>query len=355
MTTFKAQGVATQIQVANRSDNAASKSVSLQEARQLRDAPPPFPFGWYAVAFSGELRGGGILTRRFMDREIVIYRTKSGLACAIEAYCPHLGTHLGHGGEVHGEELRCPFHGFRFSVDGSCVYSPVGAPPPAARLGRLELREIHGVILVWHGPPGQTPWEIEPLGDESGWHRIRHITRRLRSHPQEITENSIDIMHLSVLHGFENVRMIQPLTLDGPRLRTAYRFIQPAPLSPGFEAEIRIRIDGLGFSVIEMKMVGWSVRLLGLATPVGERDTIAHLGVAVRKRGRSVAGKALWSSLERVVGPTVLRGMVDQFKQDELIWNHKKYLRRPAIAAGDGQIHAYRQWASQFYPEGAQC
>ena len=154
MTTSKVQGVGTETQLANRPDNTASKLGPLQQARQLRDAPPPFPFGWFAVAFSHELRGGGILTRRFMDREIVIYRTTSGLACAIEAYCPHLGTHFGYGGEVQGEELRCPFHGFRFSVDGSCVYSPVGDPPPAARLGRLELREIHGVILVWHGPPG---------------------------------------------------------------------------------------------------------------------------------------------------------------------------------------------------------
>ncbi|WP_425436809.1 Rieske 2Fe-2S domain-containing protein [Mycobacterium rhizamassiliense] len=41
-----------------------------------------------------------------------MYRTKSGLARAIEAYCPHLGAHLGHGGKVLGDELHCPFHAF---------------------------------------------------------------------------------------------------------------------------------------------------------------------------------------------------------------------------------------------------
>jgi phenylpropionate dioxygenase-like ring-hydroxylating dioxygenase large terminal subunit len=55
---------------------------------------------------------GEVLTRQFMDREIVMYRTKSGLARAIEAYCPHLGAHLGHGGKVLGDELHCPFHAF---------------------------------------------------------------------------------------------------------------------------------------------------------------------------------------------------------------------------------------------------
>jgi 3-Ketosteroid 9alpha-hydroxylase C-terminal domain len=52
-------------------------------------------------------------------------------------------------------------------------------------------------------------------------------------------------------------------------------------------------------------------------------------------------------------GRFILRGLVGQLKQDDPVWVNKKYLRRPAIAEGDGPIHAYRRWASQFYPEGA--
>ncbi|WP_141717296.1 Rieske 2Fe-2S domain-containing protein, partial [Nocardia altamirensis] len=193
-------------------------------AREPADAPPPYPYGWFAVAFSGELRPGRLVTRTFMDREIVLFRTAAGTARAAEAYCPHLGAHLGHGGTVVGEELRCPFHGFRYSVSGRCSYSPYGAPPPAARLGLLELRELSGVLMVWHGPAGEEPWEIEPPEDQSGWRPLRTKRMRLHSHPQEVTENSVDFGHFSVLHGFRDARIVEPLTVDGPRLRTSYAF-----------------------------------------------------------------------------------------------------------------------------------
>jgi nitrite reductase/ring-hydroxylating ferredoxin subunit len=341
--------------LAHRQRATASKD-ALHATRQLRDSPPAFPFGWFAVAFSRQLPSGGILTCRFMDREIVLFRTGSGSACAIEAYCPHMGAHFGHGGKVEGEELRCPFHGFRFAVSGSCVYSPFGAPPPAARLGLLELREICGVIFIWHGPPGQVPWELELPDEESEWHRLRHWTTILRSHPQEIAENGVDIGHLSVLHGFENLKLIEPLTVDGPRLRIGYGFTQPVPLRSSVDVEMRIRIDGLGFTLAQTEVPGgWAVRMLTLATPVGERETLLHFCVALRRRGRGAVSKALWSWLEPVVGRGVLRGAISQLARDERIWSNKKYLRRPAIAAGDGPIPAYRQWATQFYPEGADC
>jgi nitrite reductase/ring-hydroxylating ferredoxin subunit len=328
---------------------------SLQAAHQLRDAPVPFPFGWFAVAFSRELRPGQVLTRRFMDRDIVIFRTKSGIARAIEAYCPHLGAHLGHGGKVCGEELRCPFHGFRFSVNGACVHSPYGAAPPAARLGLLELREIWGVILVWHGPPGQVPWEIELPDDELGWHRLRQWTLKFRSHPQELTEGNVDIGHLGVWHGFKNVRLVEPLTADGPRLRIGYALTYRIPLTPGFEINLRIQIHGLGFYRIEFETPGgWTVRQMVHHAPIGERKTLVRVGTMVRKRGRSIVGKALWSCLAAVLGRLALLEIVRILKQDGPIWNNQKHLPRPAIAAGDGPIAMYRRWARQFYPEAAE-
>jgi nitrite reductase/ring-hydroxylating ferredoxin subunit len=355
LTTFRADGSPAQAGAANPPDSRAPKPVSMIEARQLRNAPPPYPFGWFVVALRRELPEGEVLTRQFMDREIVIYRTESGVVCAIEAYCPHLGAHLGHGGKVLGEELRCPLHRFRYSVNGSCAYSPTGTPPPAARLGLLEVREIHGAIFVWHGPAGQVPWEIEPLdGDDSDWHALGNSVRRVHNHPQELAENAIDITHLSALHEFGNVQAVGSPTFDGPRLRARYTLTQPTPWKSGVDVEMLIRVDGLGFAVNEVEVGSWSLRLFGFTTPVGERETTHYLCVSVRKRGRNLAGKALWRCIEKAAGPFILHGMVSQVKQDESIWNYKKYLRRPAVAEGDGPIHAYRKWASQFYPDGAE-
>jgi hypothetical protein len=233
------------------------------------------------------------------------------------------------------------------------VYSPSGAPPPAARLGLLEVREIYGAIFVWHGPAGQVPWEIDAPDDESEWRKVGHRVRLIHSHPQELVENNIDIAHLSTLHGFRNVQLVEPPIFDGPRVRFHGTYTQPTPWMSGTDLKIRFRIDGLGLVINELDIFGFSLRFIALATQVGERDTIQHLLVCVRKRGRSLVGKALWGCIEKMSGPFLLRGAMDQLKQDDPVWTNKKYLRRPAIAEGDGPIHAYRRWASQFYPEGA--
>jgi hypothetical protein len=72
-------------------------------------APLPYPQGWYAVGFDSELSPGRVQVRRFMGRDIVLFRTGSGRPYAAEAHCPDMGAHLGHGGTVVGENLRCPF------------------------------------------------------------------------------------------------------------------------------------------------------------------------------------------------------------------------------------------------------
>lgn len=321
-------------------------------ARGFSDSPPPYPYGWFAVAFSSELSNGKMLTARFIDRDIVVLRTASGAISAIEAYCPHLGAHLGHGGSVVGEEIRCPFHGFQFATSGRCTFSPYGTPPPAARLGVLEAREICGVVMVWHGPSGETPWEIEAPDAGPEWRPLRTKKLTLHSHPQEVTENSVDFGHLSELHGFRNVRVVRDLAADGPRLRTSYAFTRTMPLIGGIDTEIDIRVDGLGFSLVEMTIPGgWAIRQLVLTTPVGERGVVAHIATSLRTRAKGLVGRAVWRPVETLIERAILYAVVLELRRDQPIWDNKKYLSRPALAAGDGPIGRYRRWARQFYSE----
>ena len=48
-----------------------------------------------------------------------------------DAYCPHLGAHLGRGGKVIGTDLQCPFHAWQFNGDGKCVRVPYANKIPA--------------------------------------------------------------------------------------------------------------------------------------------------------------------------------------------------------------------------------
>jgi phenylpropionate dioxygenase-like ring-hydroxylating dioxygenase large terminal subunit len=213
------------------------------------------PTGWYAVAFSDELPVAGVRPRHCFDQDLVLYRTATGAARLADAFCPHMGAHLGHGGLVEGELLRCTFHGFCFDGRGACARTPYGTLPSATvRLVQWEVRERHGLVLAWYDAARRPPlWEIPDL-DSSGW--LAAATGRLEvdSHPQETTENSVDLGHFTALHSFESSRVTREMTTEGPRLEISYQAVRELALRRGGGAEVVERgalRRGAGEEVVE--------------------------------------------------------------------------------------------------------
>ena len=105
--------------------------------------PGRYPEGWYLVEIARNLPKGGLLQKEWMGQQIVAWRDGDGEICVSEAYCPHLGGHLGPegGGCVRNGRLVCPFHGFEYDATGRCVATPNAPPPRTARLNVYETRE----------------------------------------------------------------------------------------------------------------------------------------------------------------------------------------------------------------------
>ena len=59
--------------------------------------PMPMPFGWFQVAYSHELGVAESMPLRYFDTDLVLFRTEGGEAKVLDAYCPHMGAHLGYG------------------------------------------------------------------------------------------------------------------------------------------------------------------------------------------------------------------------------------------------------------------
>ena len=91
---------------------------------------PPFPNGWFQVAFSDELSTGDVLPLQYFGRHLVLFRGEDGGARALDAFCPHLGAHLGYGGKVEDNCIRCPFHAWRWNGSG---FQPREANQPCSR------------------------------------------------------------------------------------------------------------------------------------------------------------------------------------------------------------------------------
>ena len=125
------------------------------------------------------------------ERDFVLYRTEGGEPVLLDAFCPHLGAHLGHGGKVEGDDIRCPFHAWKFGKDGACSEIPYTEKiPPKAKIRCNQIDERNGMIFAWHDDEGAAPeWEVpdlpEALDAALALHRLPPSALML-----ELTENA---------------------------------------------------------------------------------------------------------------------------------------------------------------------
>jgi nitrite reductase/ring-hydroxylating ferredoxin subunit/putative sterol carrier protein len=305
-----------------------------------------FPRGWYVVAFSHELAPGSVRAVHYFGREIVLFRGEAGEIAALDKTCPHLGAHLG-GGKVEGDCLRCPFHGWAFAGDGRCVDVPYAPKiPPKARATTWPSCERGGAVFVYFDAEGGAPPWLPPEQPEQGWTPNRTIRWEIRSHPQEVAENTVDCAHLGPVHHVESTR-VRSVEQDGERMRvvlelvaSGYAIGMPDEIN---DVELDVTLHGLGVIVSQTHVVtaGLRTRQRIHPTPIdGERIAIFALANTLEMPDPAYT---------REIDDIFWEAFVSDFARDFPIWENKAYLERPLLAAGDGPIGAYRKWARQFY------
>src|SRR5438105_478916 len=108
------------------SSAGGSEGRLLQLRRPQRSPHPRLPYpsilsGWFLVCPAQELPMGATKAFVCAGRELVAFRGWDNTVRVLDAYCPHLGTHLGRGARVVGDTLECPFHGWRIDGQGRCA------------------------------------------------------------------------------------------------------------------------------------------------------------------------------------------------------------------------------------------
>lgn len=328
---------------------------------ESRTALPPFPDGWYHASRSDQLRAGAILTRKLAGRTLALYRTASGNAVAADGHCPHLGAAFETGGTVVGDELRCGMHGFCFDAEGRCTRTGYGGRAPVkARLGIWPVIERNGFVFVWHGAGGRAPaWDIPEL-DLAGFSSLTTKSYELRGHPQETTENSVDLGHLRILHGYRDVEMTAPMRTEGAYLTASFAFSRSAGLlgqRDDMRAYYTVHVHGLGYSFVDVEVprFGFRTQQFVLTRPTDEGALELTLGIRVRPLADPTKGslRSRFShrGLGEILALLIFQGFKADVRQDIPVWNRKLFLAQPALAEGDGPIGAYRRWARQFYGE----
>jgi vanillate O-demethylase monooxygenase subunit len=109
---------------------------------------------WYALA-SAESVGRGLLPVRALGGPVVLYRTESGAAVALEDRCAHRAYPLS-AGALNGDLVRCGLCGFEYDAGGQCVSVPSQPRVPfGAHVAAYPVEERDGLVWVWLGEPGR--------------------------------------------------------------------------------------------------------------------------------------------------------------------------------------------------------
>ena len=328
--------------------------------------PSPFPEGWYFVATRQAVQKANLLQKTWMGENIVIWCGENGQICVAEAVCPHLGADLGPpaGGRLHDDRLICPFHGYEFDVTGQCVATPFADPPRTAKLRVFETREVLGLIFAWWGMGGREPqWSLpaDPP-DQGDWSDFEINTLRFPGHPQETTENSVDLAHLRYVHGYDNVDPVVEVSVDGACLESSFNFKRSRTIARiaklTFDVSANAHIFGLGYSFVEIRehSIGMDLRLWVLATPVD--GALIDLSLVsqvreIRNPKRMIAGLGFLPPGLRapIMNKFMAAQQKDDVLQDVIIWRHKQYRSRPRLCRSDGKIMPFRYYCAQFYPD----
>jgi phenylpropionate dioxygenase-like ring-hydroxylating dioxygenase large terminal subunit len=305
---------------------------------------PAVPDGWFGVAGSEDVAVGQIVTVHQLDSELVVFRGEDGVARVFDAYCPHLGAHLGVGGTVCGDGLTCPFHGWRFAGDGTVADVPNLERPPRVSAGAREVCEANGRIFVWHHAGGARPqYDVPPYRtDGQDWTPWRVDAYRVRVHVQELTENIIDRAHFVVVHDMVAPEVDQfDVRFEGHSMVVDQHVKVTAVVDDGVEVATRTTTCGPGIVAVEVKDGELDMLTYITQTPVDDE----HTDITICFSMRALADEVLTASISELNAKTTNL----QFTQDIAIWENKIYREKPILTQVDGPVAQYRRWFRQFY------
>ena len=324
------------------------------------------PRSWIFIGLARDLAPGTVRSLDLPSSPRVVFRTIEGAWVVTDAHCPHVGTHLGQGGTVEGDCIRCPLHGLRFDAQGQCR----SERPEASRL-RLRSHPVverGGMVFTWLDPNGGEPDYELPELDTTGWRPMRMRTERLELPMEEPLEvHAVDISHNETLHRELDVKPCDTFEVQGPKTHASLTMRHPATPAGAWilralgvkdghvETSVEVTTVGLGFQHIRSTVMsmGLVVNQFMLPVPRGANEVDMNVLYSMQQLSRDGLPWAL-----RVLPLSMLEPLFDRAGYGELmaatdehtqLWTRKRQFESPGFLPGDEDLQRYRAWADSFY------
>ena len=160
---------------------------------------------WLPILLSEELPFDGCppVRVKVLSERLLAVRDSEGRLGLIDEFCAHRGVSLWFGRNEEGG-LRCPYHGWKYGVDGACQDIPSESEESGMcqkiRLKSYKLIERGGVFWTYMGKPEFEPpfpaWEVATVPAEQSF-----TSKRLQEcNWLQALEGGIDSSHVSWLH-----------------------------------------------------------------------------------------------------------------------------------------------------------
>jgi phenylpropionate dioxygenase-like ring-hydroxylating dioxygenase large terminal subunit len=162
---------------------------------------PVLTHQWHAVARSADL-GAGPLSKRLLERDLVVYRGPDGGVVAAPDRCPHREAPLTLGCMKDGV-LQCAYHGWEFGSGGALVKVPSALPgvpmPPTGNLKPHNAIERYGLVWVClDTPEADIPCISHDARPE--FRRINNPVQQWTTSATRLSDNFMDYTHFPFVH-----------------------------------------------------------------------------------------------------------------------------------------------------------
>lgn len=321
------------------------------------------PTGWFQVAWSDEVPVGRVHRLRYFGRDLVAWRGQSGRVTVMDAYCEHLGAHLGYGGTVVEDRIRCPFHGWEWNEQGRNHCIPYeDRPNLGRRINTMPVVERNESIYVWHDVDRRAPhFDVPDVftgfdsdAADAGPHayyplspHARLVDTGLELHPQYVLENGVDFAHFKYVHQVPIVPRFTRQEFEEPIAFVDFTITFDERDAGGSIEDVDSGVEALNCGIGLAVTKSWGMvdnRTVLATTPVDDATCDVRFSVWIGRREGDDRDHS--ESADKHA-----RGVIEQVEADLVIWSHQKYASPAALSRGEhAGFTALRSWAQQFYP-----
>ena len=171
---------------------------------------------WQPVHALEAIAPGGVKPLRIMGEDLTLYRGESGTPYVVGFRCAHRGTQLSVG-RVFGEDIRCMYHGWKYTGRGQCVEQPGELAQQFASRVKIRgcpTRAYRGLIFAYLGDGDAPEFPIFPELEGDGLIDARHYRRACNL--TNFLDNQLDEAHVGFTHpeGFARIPEIPEIRID---------------------------------------------------------------------------------------------------------------------------------------------